>query len=312
MKLIELKPKIMAKNFDSLYIFTGEEITIMDKYIQSIAKGLNKKIVRLDSLKDLYNRLNVRSFLKEENLYILRDNTALMKEEKLWKNFSTAVSNTNVILVYSKMDKRKAFYKHFANIIVEFEKLNSFQLSNYVLKKINVNQSQAEELVEFCNHDYGRLMLELDKIECLAGCIGCSKEEAFITAMQEDLIFRVPQQIVADFSNAVICRAETTAFNILKDLKALQTKEMQPLAYLYNGFRQVLLVQGVEHPTAELTGLTGWQIKKARENIGYYRTRSIIEILKTIQKVESGIKMGRIDAEMALDYCLLKIFTVEE
>ena len=53
MNLAELKQKLINNNLDPLYIFFGEEIGIMDKYIESIKKKSNKGIIRIESLKEL-------------------------------------------------------------------------------------------------------------------------------------------------------------------------------------------------------------------------------------------------------------------
>ena len=55
------------------------------------------------------------------------------------------------------------------------------------------------------------------------------------------------------------------------------------------------------------TGLTGWQIKNVKSHIGKYSEDELIYIVQLIQKVESGIKTGRMEDEFAMQYLLTHI-----
>ena len=312
MNLPKLKQKLKNNDLTNLYIFTGEEIGIMNKYVESIAKKSSKQVSHLDDFKQLYEKLSHKSLTKLNNTFILRNDKIILQSEKLWNMLSELIKNNIVILIFDKLDKRGKFYKRFDNLIVEFEKLSTAQLTVYVQKELGLKQNQAEELITYCDNNYNRLMLEIDKIKCLAAVEKCKNEEAFLIAMEEDLIYKTPKSLIYDFVDAVLKRDTNLSFKLYVDLKNLKKNDLAILSLLYNNFRNVLIISGHrdEKVTQESTGLTGWQIQNIKDKCGYYKIEELIEILKIIQNVESGIKSGKIETEISIEYCILSILSI--
>ena len=83
---------------------------------------------------------------------------------------------------------------------------------------------------------------------------------------------------------------------------------MVMLSVLYNNAKAVLQVQtykGTE--LSKATGLTGWQIKNAKQYVGKYDENDLIYIVQLCQKLESGIKTGKMEDEFAMQYLLVHI-----
>jgi DNA polymerase III delta subunit len=148
----------------------------------------------------------------------------------------------------------------------------------------------------------------MDKIKILAEVRDCKKEEAYLIALEQGLIYNTPKTVVFDFIDAVLVRNIDLSFEYWKELKELKTAEVLILSLLYTGFRNVLLIQGSDKATSESTGLTGWQIQTTKEKTGYYSIPELIDILKSIQNSESGIKTGKVETEIAVELALIKIF----
>jgi DNA polymerase III delta subunit len=311
MNLAELKQKLVAKSLDSLYIFSGEEVCIMGKYVESITRASGKKAVRLDSVKELFPRLTNSSFLKVNNVFIIRDDKEFLTAENRWNLLEKLIKEHIVILLFTNLDKRKSFYKRYKDTIVEFDKLTPAQLLKYVQKEITLRDQFAISLISFCNNDYGRIISEIDKIKCLAESRNSKAEVVYLDCMKEKLIYEEPKQAVFDFVDCVLRKDAQQSFKLWRGLQQLKTSEILILSLLYMAFRQVLIVQGSKVRTAEKTGLTGWIIKNTLEKINYYNIEDLIEILKIIQKTESGIKRGEIDVEISVEYCLIRIFNYE-
>jgi len=306
MDLPELKKCIVNKKIENFYMFVGEEFGIMEKYIESISKVLNKPIKRLDSINDLINITKTGNLLKQDFLYVIRDDKNLIKSEAAWKKLKTL--KKSLILIYSKLDKRGKFYKHFKNDIIEFEKLKTEQLIRYVQKELGLKKEYSEDLVSMTGNSYNRLLLEIDKIKNLSDATQCKHEYSYLTLKGEDLIYEEPKDVIFDFVDAVVTNNKKQAFILYNQLKKLNVANLQALTLLYNNFRNILMVQGSAKPTQEKTGLTGWIIQKTKEKCGFFNIPKLIDILHSIQFIESGIKKGRVDSNIALEYCLLKVF----
>lgn len=307
MQLQELKKSIVSKEFNNLYIFTGEEICIMDKYIKALAGNTQLTLTRLDSFGDLYTSITTNSFTKSKNIYLLRDCKEILKNEKIIKNLNTIIGDNIVILVYTKLDKRGKFYKKYQSNIVEFNKLTESQLIPHVKSVINVDARSAKTLINACNNDYGRTMLEADKVLTLARAELYEDQKAFDIAAEQSLFYVEPKDLVFDFVDSVLTTNKYKSFDLLTDLLAIKTSELLLLSLLYINFRNALLVQGSLVPTIESTGLTGWQIQNIKDKCGYYPTKKLINILSAIQSVELGIKTGKLELENCMDKLLIDI-----
>ena len=58
---------------------------------------------------------------------------------------------------------------------------------------------------------------------------------------------------------------------------------------------------------AKTTGLQNNQIYYNKDKIGYYSIGELVSALKIIQGIEEGIKIGKIDEEISIDYVLTNI-----
>ena len=77
---------------------------------------------------------------------------------------------------------------------------------------------------------------------------------------------------------------------------------------MYNNFRTILLIQSCKSNDIEkTTGLTNRQVYYNKDKVGYYTIGELVNALKTIQKTEEGIKTGKIDEQISVDYVLCNI-----
>lgn len=132
-------------------------------------------------------------------------------------------------------------------------------------------------------------------------------DEAFEILLKDGTIYEPPYDAVFDFVDAVLKRQINRAFNLLNQSYESGEATMVLLSVLYNNTKAVLQVQTCESKDmGKATGLTGWQIKNAIDKTGVYTDRDLENILRTIQKVESGIKSGLIDEAIAMEYVLVR------
>ena len=83
---------------------------------------------------------------------------------------------------------------------------------------------------------------------------------------------------------------------------------MVMLSVLYNNAKAVFQVQTYQgNNLSKATGLNGFSIKNAKKHVGKYKEKELIYILQLIQKIESGIKTGRMEDEFAMQYLLTHI-----
>lgn len=304
-----LKAKIKSKQLPHYIIFSGTEWKVQEIYINQIAKITDKEIKRIDSVSDIYSQLKNKSFMQKSFIYVVRDDKDLMQNEKLQKQIDDVLGDNMLIHTLTSVDKRTKFYKAYKDTIVEFEPLTDAILRKYIKKEIELSDKNCDKLISVCEHDYGRILLEIDKIKRYVNYLGPAPmyDGVFEKFLKDGTIYEPPYDAVFDFVDAVLLGDVNWAFDLLRQCYAVGEATMVLLSVLYNNAKAVLLVQSCESKDiGKTTGLTGWQIKNALNKKNVYSNGELVNMLRTIQKVESGIKTGVVDEKIAMEYVLVR------
>ena len=316
MDVSTLKAQIKSKQLPSYLIFSGDEWKVQQIYIEQIAKVTGKAVQHVDDVSSIYGKLRNKSFIQKGIIYIVRDDKELMTSEKLQQQISNGLLGDNILIhLLTNIDKRTKFYKQYKDSIIEFEALSDAMLKKYILKEIKLSDSNLQRLIEICEHDYGRILLEIDKIKIytrVALMNGDSSSKPFDMTFEQlvgdGTIYEPPYDAIFDLVDAILDRKVNKAFDLLQQSYDVGEATMVMLSVLYNNAKAVLQVQ-VYHgdKITEGTGLTAWQIKNAKPHVGKYSEEELIYIVQLIQKVESGIKTGKMEDEFAMQYLLTHI-----
>lgn len=309
MNLAELKESIVSKNLRNVYIFTGDEIRVMDIYIKQIATVQKRIVTRKDSVASIYKQLKIKSLGEFSNVYVILNDMDFLKQEKYWQELFTATDNHTIILVYSHLDKRSKFCKQYGDNICEFEKLHESVLAKYIQKEIDLTTNSAICLATMCENSYNRILMEVDKLKHLQEVYGGTSEQIFQRALQSELIFTTKNEFTFQLVDAVCKRDVSTVSQLLYFLDPVKDSPIAILSLLYNNIKAMLLVS-VCPPGAkvgETTGLNGFQIKLAYEKGHNYSPEELLKIMNKIKFIDEAIKIGRIEPQSALDYLVCEI-----
>ena len=318
MDVATLKAKIKSKQLPSYLIFSGDEWKVQQIYIEQISKVTGKEMKRIDSVSSIYQQLRNRSFVQKPVIYIVRDDKELMQNEKLQQQIDSGLLGDNMLIhLLTTVDKRTKFYKAYKDTIVEFEPLNDGVLTKYIKKEINLSDTDCQRLIDICEHSYGRILLEVDKIKWYQkstefsewdGHGQLSTHDCFKNLVNDGTIYQPPYDAIFDLVDAILDRKVNTAFNLLQQAYEVGEATMVMLSVLYTNAKAVLQIQSYHGDNlSKATGLTGWQIKNAKPHVGKYSEEELIYIVQLIQKIESGIKTGRMEDEFAMQYLLTHI-----
>lgn len=293
----------------NFYIFAGEEWKVQQIYIEQIAKVKNLKIKRINSINDIFNQLQNKSLLSSNFCFVCRDDEAITRNEQLWAQVRKGkiFSNHIYILLLTNIDKRTKFCKEFATEICEFKHLEPRVLQKYIQKEIDLSAQNCKKLMEICENDYGRCLLEIDKINQYVNYLGPAQTQngVFDKFIKEGVVYQPPKDAIFDFVDAVLRHEVNKSFELLGECYDIGEATMVMLSVLFNNTKNVLQVQACNsNDVSKATGLTGWEIKLAKEKLGYYDTDYLVYMLRQIQKIESGIKQGKIDEDIAMQYLL--------
>ena len=316
MNITDVKTDIKNKAIKSYYIFAGDEIEVQRIYINKIAEVLGYDVVRADSIADVWSNIISPTLFDKPSVYVVRDDKDLLQDEILQRQIEQNKLNDNVIInLLSTVDKRTKFYKSNSAKIVLFERLSTEMLIKYCQRIITLNRANCERLIAICENDYSRILLEIDKIVRYAEwyhdpAMGytLSYDDVFEQFVKDGTISIPPKDAIFDLVDAVLKRQIDRVYNLYEQCKAVGEANMVILSVLFTNTKQVLQVQACEgSDISKSTGLTGWQIKNAKDNLGYYSNAELKDILRLIQKVQKGIITGKIEDDMSIEYLLVNI-----
>ena len=305
MTVAELKAQIMSKQMKPIYIFAGPEVAVRDIYIKQIAKVGNYEVKWIDDISDIIQTGRKKSMLQKQTLYILSECNELVKNEKAWKVFDIGMGKNMLVCMFISLDKRVKFYKQYKDAIVEFEPLNREILKKYIQKEIELSDKNCERLMDICEGDYGRCLLEIDKIKRFDHE---ATNSAFEHLLKAGVIYQPPKDAIFDFVDAVLRRDAGKSFKLMQESYDSGEATLVMIVNLYSNFKALLQVQSCKsRDISNCTGLTGWQINNAVKYKGNYTIGELVDVLLRIRNAEVGIKSGTVDEMVAVPQLLVNI-----
>ena len=308
MELLELRNDIKNKKFKSFYVFCGDEWKVQEIYLKRMTDAIGDRVYA-DSFSDIYSKIKAPSFFKRRTLYIVRDDKDLMTDEKLLEKLESIMAENVLVLLVSSPDKRMKLYRTYKSSFVQFDVLKTANLRGYVKSEIDLDNDNVDTLIDICENNYGRILLEIDKIKRYVQSVGeISHDDAFSKLVVDGTIYEPPEALTDYISEYVIKGAGNSTWYIFDQCKRSGVPSLTILMYLYNSIRDVLQVTTCNSKdVSKSTGLPQWRVQKAKEKVGYRTADELIDMLKYIHKVEVGIKTGVIEDSIAVEYLLINI-----
>lgn len=295
MDLVKLKQHIKEKTLNNFYILAGEEIGVLNMYINKMSEN----VVRADEVSEVWKKLTTRTFSKSDAVYAVRDDKKFMSMEKVWTGLKDKIKNGVLVLCVTNLDKRSKFYKTFEEDVVIFSKMTDAQLLKYCRKHLNsVNDDILNYLIHLCLNDYTRIENEIDKIKRLNKPVTKQLLEDIIIPPKESTPFTFVESVISgDYYNSIF-----DLNNLLSD----NHSGVMLLGLLYSNFRNAILVVGNKEGNH---GLNGYVANSIKRNLAY-SPNELLAILRIIQKYESGIKTGKYEESFAIQGATLEILSL--
>lgn len=299
----------MKKQLGNFYIFTGTEIGIQKIYLEQMSKVYGMPVTRVESVEKIYRQCTTKSLFGEEsNFYVIRDDTDFMKREDLYSTITNKIRKNVIVLLYEKLDSRLKFGKFFKDKTVEFEKLATNVLNSYIKKESGMSEENAAELSNKVSGSYDMAMLEVDKIKQYASVSGKGVDDSFKDLLDSGVIYQPEDAGVFNFTDAICSGDPVQTVKIAQILADNKVSAINILGTLYNSFKTILLIQCCEgKDVCNITGLDNRVVYANKKYINIYSTGELVNAVKLIEKVISGIKNGWIDESYAVRYTICNI-----
>ena len=310
MELVDLMKRISSNDIPHFLILFGEEQTILNIYLTHILEITNAKRISADSVSYIMQNINKKRFDKSIRLYVVQDDMAFLRAGDSWETVRNTPTKDYIILRYHSLDKRSAFAKKNQQNLAEFSRLTKEVLQTYISKDLpDLSEKNSSKLVEYCNYDYGRILMEIDKIKQYSSVrTDLTIDSCFVQLDKQGLFHKEIGDITFELTNAVLGGYPETAIQKLDEAKRKGEPAMMIVSILYNGFRNLLAYQGLgsnKQGAMERTGMTKGELYGCTKNVGGYSITEVKRNMLKCQEIEAGIKMGTIDEDIALEYAVL-------
>lgn len=310
MELVDLMKRISSNDIPHFLILFGEEQTILNIYLTHILEVTDTKRISADSVSYIMQNINKKSLDKSVRLYVVQDDMAFVRAEDSWETVRNTPTKDYIILRYHTLDKRSAFVKKNQQNLVEFARLSKEVLQTYISKDSpDLSEKNSSKLVEYCNYDYGRILMEIDKVkQYMSVRTDLTVDSCFVQLDKQGLFHKEIGDITFELTNAVLGGYTQTAIQKLDEAKRKGEPAMMIVSILYNGFRNLLAYQGLgsnKQGAMERTGMTKGELYGCTKNVGGYSIAEVKRNMLKCQEIEAGIKMGTIDEDIALEYAVL-------
>ena len=306
MQVNDLKRQIHDKQVGSFYVFTGEEVEAQRIYLNKIAEITGKPIIRIEQVSESFNKRN--SLLRTYNLFVCRDDMNFWKTATSVDEIKELLGNNMLVIQMTDIDKRSKASKEYEDLTVTFNYMDADVLYKYVQKVCRLSDDNSYDLIERCEQDYSRILLETDKVIQYARASGIDVNEAYTALIGDGAISKPPKDAIFEFTDALMRAKIQEAFRLLEQCKALGEPPLRIISVLYANFRRVLQVQAcTTNDVCKTTGLSAWEVKLAQQTLGYWKISDLVFFLRTLQSIEQKIKNGEVEEDTALDLLMVLI-----
>lgn len=314
MQLSDLMMLISNNKIPHFLILFGEEQAILDEYIKHIVK--DKQVIYCDTVRNVLSQCNRKSLVNTPRVYIVSGDESFKSAEDVWENVITNFNNSKhyLILRYTSINKTIKFYTRNKQNCVEFNRLGDDVLLTYISRYLpDLSKKYAQELIGYCNHDYGRILMEIDKIkqwqEYNTDDEGTPQTDSVFKLLDKQGLFHKEiGDITFELTDAVLGGYPDTAIQKLDEAKRKDENPILIASILYNGFRNLMAYMGLganRKDAMTRTGMTKGELWGCNKNIGGYNFEELKRNALFCQSVEVALKQGTLDADIGLDYLVL-------
>ena len=304
--------KIADNDIPHYLVLYGQEQTVLDMYIKQIVSVTQSQAVYVDTVASVIKHCGKKSLNKSVKCYIVSDDLSYLKAETVWNKIKKDFKKSKdyLILRYHILDKRDKFSHNNKENLTEFAHLSAEVLQQYIYRDLpDLSEKNALSLIDYCNYDYGRILMEIDKVkQYMSVRTDLTVDSCFNQLDKQGLFHKEIGDITFELTNAVLGGYTDQAIVKLDEAKRKNEPAMMIASILYSGFRNLLAYQGLgknKQGAMERTGLTKGELYGCSKNIGGYSLSEVKRNMLFCQRVESGIKTGLIDEDIALDYLVL-------
>ena len=334
MTIEDLEKELKSGTLQSLYLFYGEELFLLESSLKKIkslfgetVKGINYVTIDENNLNSLISELETPSFGYEKKLIIVRNSGLLKKEgkrknvelsnlkEKLnaYINDNIEIIKQTVILVIIEDDVQKqelvsTIEKN--GVVVKFDFQKPIQLEKRIKSicnsyKVNIDGNTIKYFIESCGTNMQELINEIRKLIEYAGENGTIQKEDV-----DKLCIKKIESIIFELTDNLGKKQVREALDVMNNLIYSKEPIQKILITLYNHFKKLYFVSLALNTNKDLVQVLNLKpnqtflVNKYKTQVRYFKPNELKTILQKLIDLDYEYKIGKIDLQVGLESIL--------
>ena len=259
------------------------------------------------SFENAYMQLPIQA---NKRMIVVKNIAKLLESDK--KKILEILSRTNssaTVLFFANQEGEDFSFLKDA-VKVDCQRLSPSMCESFIadkVKKLNtkITKEAAEHLIELTLRHLGRIDKELNKLAILVVDKGIIEIEDVKISVKQDLEYQI-----YEISDLLISKKLTRAMQIVGDLLSKKEEPTTILSMLTSNFRRLYFAKISPDDNATLSrqlGVKEFAIKIARDKQAKIGAMALKNINEMLLETDYMIKSGKMPADLALNYAMLKI-----
>ncbi len=334
MTVDNLEKELKQGKLNSIYLFYGEELYLLENAVKKIKKlfgelvlGINYIQIDETNAENIIFDMETPAFGFEKKLIIVKNAGLLKKERKansksnneLQKKLAEYIKENieeikeSLILVFIEDDISKCELTKVIEgngIVCNFERLKPIDIKRRLkvicnAYSVNVDERNLDLIIETSGTNMQNLINEIRKLIEYTG-----KGETITKEAVEKLATKEFEARIFDLTDELGKKDIAKAMEILKELIYNKEPVQKILITLYNHFKKIYLTKlCIEESRDVLTVLNlkpnqTFLVSKYKRQAGYFKTNELKKILVELIKLDNNYKSGLIDINIGLEAIL--------
>ncbi len=336
-KIEELEKELNQGTLQSMYIFYGEELFLLENSLKKIKnlfgeciKGINYIPIDESNIGEIISDIETPAFGYEKKLIIAR-NSGILKKEGKRKNAEMAkvreklteyIENNHkmikesIVLVFIEedVDNKTNLYKAIdkLGVVCHFEYQKPIQIEKRMKAichayKVNISDANLRYFIECCGTNMQELINEIRKVIEYAGENGTIQKEDI-----DSLCIKKLESVIFDLTDNLGKKEIGKAVQVLKNLIYAKEPIQKILITLYNHFKKLYLTKiAIKTNKDIITTLNlkpnqTFLVNKYKTQARYFEEKDLKAILQNLRDLDYHYKIGLIDLQIGLESILCR------
>lgn len=334
MTVDNLEKDLKQGKLNSIYLFYGEELYLLENAVKKIKKlfgelvlGINYIQINESNTNSLISDIETPAFGFEKKLIVIKNAGLLKKERKanskgnseLQKKIAEYIKeNINMIsettiLVFieediSKCELSKVIEEN--GVVCNFERLKPIDIKRRLKAicnayEVNVSEQNLDLLIETSGTNMQSLINEIRKLIEYTGKGGTITKDSI-----EKLATKEFEARIFDLTDNLGKKDIAKAMEILKELVYNKEPVQKILITLYNHFKKIYLTKLCMERNRDILSVLKLKpnqtflVSKYKRQAGYFKTNELRSILEELINLDKSYKSGLIDINIGLEAIL--------